>query len=168
MADEVDNDEEKNEKPKASKKLLIIGLLAGLLVGGGGAAGFFIIQSGSAEAEPVGSVQKEVKPQLPDYQYARMEGLQLPLFYKGKVLSYAVMDVSLEVIGNDDKLQVVKNNVLVRDSLLRYFSVNPVGRDDNPNIVDYDKLSEKIKEFANAEARREIVKRVAINQSRSF
>lgn len=168
MAEEVDNNEEQNEKPKGSNKLLIIGLLAGLLVGGGGAAGFFIMQSGSAEAEPVVSGQEEVKPQLPDYQYARMEGLQLPLFYKGRVLSYAVMDVSLEVIGNDDKLQVIKNNVLVRDSLLRHFSVNSVGREDNPNIVDYDKLSEKIKEFANAEAEREIVKRVAINQSRSF
>ena len=167
MAEEVDNEKEPNEKPKASKKLLIIGLLAGLVVGGGVAAGFFIMQSGSAEAELVPSVQ-EVKPQLPDYQYARMEALQLPLFYNGKVLNYAVIDVSLEVIGNDDKLLVVRNNVLVRDALLRHFSVNSVGRDDNPNIVDYDKLSEKIKEFSNAGAKREIVKRVAINYSRSY
>lgn len=169
MAEEEKSTEEEIEKPKSGggKKLLVIGLVAGLLVGGGGVAGFFIMQSGSAEAEPA-AVVVEKKPELPDYQYARMEGLQLPVFHNGRVLNYAVMDVSLEVIGNDDKLQVVKNSVLVRDSLIRHFSVNSVGREDSPNIVDFDKLSEKIKEFANAEANREIVKRVVINQSRSY
>lgn len=168
MAEEENNQEEQIEKPKGSgKKLLIVGLLMGLMVGGGGAAGYFIMKSGPAEVEEA-VVVVEKTPELPDFQYAKMEGLQLPVFYNGRVLNYAVMDVSLEVIGNDDKLQVVRNNFLVRDTLLRYFSVNSVGREDNPSIVDYDKLSEKIKEYANAEAEREIVKRVVINQSRSF
>ncbi len=169
MADEEKIEEGGEENPKSGggKKLLIIGLLAGLVVGGGGAAGFFLMQPAPAEAEPVAEVAI-AEPKKPDYQFARMDGLQLPVFYNGRVLNYAVMDVSLEVIGNDDKMEVVKNGVVVRDALIRHFSVNSVARDDNPNVVDYDKLSEKIKEFANAESNREIVKRVVISQARSF
>ncbi len=168
MAEEEQSEEVTDEKPKGGgKKLLVVGLLAGLVVGGGGAAGFFIMQSDTAEAEPVTeAVVKE--PKRPDYQFARMDGLQLPVFHNGRVLNYAVMDVSLEVIGNDDKMEVVRNGVVVRDALIRYFSVNSVGREDNPSVVDYDKLSEKIKEYANGEANREVVKRVVIGQSRSY
>ena len=172
MADEKEKDEaqpEEIEAPKkGSKKLLIIGLLAGLLVGGGGAAGFFIMQSGEEEVAPAIEEVVEVEPELPDYQYARMDRLQLPVFYKGRILNYAVMDVSMEVIGNNDKLLAVKNVLIVRDSLLRHYSVNSVGREDNPRIVDFDKLSKKITEFANAEANKEIVQRVVISESRSF
>lgn len=165
--EEKDTNEEDKKSSGGSKKLLIVGLLAGLLVGGGGAAGFFIMQSGD-EPEPVEIVVEEKGPELPDYQYARIEKLNLPLFYKGRVLNYAVMNVSLETIGNDDKLLVVKNVIIIKDALLRYFSVNPVGREDNPRIVDFDRLSAKVKEVANQEIGREIVKRVVISESRNF
>lgn len=164
-----ENDENEEEKPKSSKKLLIIGLLLGLLVGGGAAAGFFIMQAESgAEEEHVEEVVEEKAPELPDYQYARMDRLNLPLFYKGRVLNYAVMDVSLETIGTEDKMVVVKNVILIRDALLRHYSVNSIGREDNPRIVDYDSLTETIKEFANKEIGEEIVTRVVIGESRSL
>jgi len=171
MADEEKPQEsEQQQEPKGGgKKLLIVGLLAGLIFGGGGAAGFFILQSGNDTTEHVEEVVvEEKKPELPDYQYARMDRLQLPVFYKGRVLNYAVMDVSMEVIGNDDKMLAVKNVLIVRDALLRHYSVNSVGREDNPRIVDFDKLSGKIMELANAEAHKEIVNRVVISESRSF
>ncbi len=171
MANEEEKSEGENEKKQSGggKKLLIIGLLAGLVVGGGGAAGFFLMQSG--DEEPIVEehvVVEEKKPDLPDYQYAKMDRLQLPVFHNGRILSYAVMDVSMEVIGNDDKLLAVKNALVVRDALLRYYSVNSIGREDNPRIVDYDKLSLKIIELANAEAHRDIITRVIISESRSF
>lgn len=172
MADDKEKNKEQGEEliapKKGSKKLLIIGLLSGLLLGGGGAAGFFIMQSGKEEVVSVEEVAVEKEPELPDYQYARMDRLQLPVFYKGRILNYAVMDVSMEVIGNNDKLLAVKNVLIVRDALLRHYSVNSVGREDNPRIVDFDKLSKKITEFANTEAHKEIVKRVVISESRSF
>jgi len=169
MADEEEIVDEE-EKPKSGgKKLLIIGLVAGLLVGGGGSAGYFLLLSGGEEAEPVEEeLVEEQEPDLPDYRYARMDRLQLPVFYKERVLNYAIMDVSLEVIGNEDKLLVVKNIFIVRDALLRYYSVNSVSRDDNPGIVDFDMLSEKIKEFTNAAAHKEIITRVIISESRSL
>lgn len=177
MADEEKKEDEKNEgeKPKGgSKKLLIIGLIAGLVVGGGAAAGYFIMMpSPNAEIEHVNEeiveeIIEEIVPELPDYQYARMDRLQLPLFYKGRILKYAVMDVSLETIGNGDKMLVVRNILIIRDALLRFYSINSVGRKDNPNIVDFDKLSTKILELANQEAHKDVVKRVVISQSRSF
>lgn len=168
MAEEEKETSAENKKPSGGgKKLLIVGLLAGLIVGGGGAAGFFIMQSGD-DTEPVEVVIEEKAPELPDYQYAKIEKLNLPLFYKGRVLNYAVMNVSLETIGNDDKLLVVKNVIIIKDALLRYFSVNSVGREDNPRIVDFDRLSAKIKEVANQEIGREIVNRVVISESRNF
>ncbi len=169
MADEEEKQEETTEeKPKGSKKLLIVGLFLGLLVGGGGAAGFFIMQSGDASAGAPKEVVVEQKPELPDFQYARMDQLKLPVLYNGRVLNYAVMNVNMEVIGNDDKMLAVKNVIIIRDALLRHYSVNSVGRDDNPRIVDYDKLSDKIIEIANAEAQRDLVKRVVISESHSF
>lgn len=168
MAEEEKETSEVEKKSSGGgKKLLIVGLLAGLLVGGGAAAAFFIMQSGS-DPEPIETVVEEKAPELPDYQYARIEKLNLPLFYKGRVLNYAVMNVSLETIGNEDKLLVVKNVIIIKDALLRYFSINPVGREDNPRIVDFDKLSTKIKEVTNQEIGREIVNRVVISESRNF
>jgi hypothetical protein len=113
-------------------------------------------------------VVEEKSPELPDYQYARMDKLNLPLFYKGRVLNYAVMNVSMETIGNDDKLLVVKNIIIIRDALLRHYSINPVGREDNPRIVNFEVLSAKIKEVVNAEIGRVVVKRVVISENRIF
>ena len=170
MADEEKQEEAtEEEKPKGGgKKLLIIGLLAGLIFGGGGAAGFFMMQSGEEHAEPVEEVVEEHAPELPDYQYANMDRLQLPLFYKGRVLNYTVMDISMEVIGEDNKALVAKNILIIKDKLLRHYSVNSVGREDNPRIVDFISLSEKIKEFANEELHKEVITRVVIGDSRSF
>lgn len=167
MSDE-ENNENEEEKPKTSKKLLFVGLLLGLLLGGGAAAGFFIMQAGDDTEEHVEEVVEEVEPELPDYQYARMDKLSLPVFYKGRVLNYAVMNVSFETIGTEDKMVVVKNVIIIRDTLLRHYSVNSIGREDNPAVVDYDSLTEKIKEFANKEIGKEIVTRVVISESRSF
>ena len=170
MAEEEKDVNDESAKPSGGgKKLLIIGLIAGLFVGGGAAAGFFIMQAGSdKKSEVVEEVVEEKEPELPDFQYARMDRLNLPLFYKGRVLNYAVTNVSLETIGNDDKMIVVKNVIIIKDALLRYFSVNPVGRDDNPRIVDFDKLTTKVKEVANQEIGREIVTRFVISESRKF
>lgn len=170
MADKEEiekKDQEVVEKKDGSKKLLIIGLLLGLFLGAGGVAGFFMTKS-SAPDEVVIEEVVEKAPELPDYQYARMEKLKLPLFYEGRILNYAVMDVSMEVIGNDNKMRLVKNVIIIRDALLRHFSVNSVGRDDNPRIVDYDKLSQKIMEFANNEMHSDLVTRVVVSESRSF
>ncbi|MCP5382183.1 MAG: hypothetical protein H6912_07410 [Kordiimonadaceae bacterium] len=170
MANEEEQQNNEQNNPKSgNKKLLLIGLIAGLIVGGGGAAGFFIMQSHEAlEEVQEEKIVGEKEPELPDYQYARMERLQLPLFYEGKILNYALMDVSIEVIGNKDKMLVVKNIIIIRDALLRFYSVNPVGRDDNPRIVNFDKLSEKIKSLVDEELKKEIVSRVVITQSRNI
>lgn len=169
MAEEDADTENGEEKSSGGgKKLLIVGLLAGLLVGGGAAAGFFIMQGGSEAHDEVEEVVEEIIAELPDYQYARMDRLNLPLFYKGRVLNYSVMNVSMETIGDDDKQLVEKNTIIIRDALLRYYSINTVGREDNPRIVDFDKLTAKIKELVNAEIGREIVTRVVISENMIF
>ncbi|MDG1707635.1 MAG: hypothetical protein P8H03_02680 [Emcibacteraceae bacterium] len=168
MAEEDENDDTVEEKSSGGgKKFLIVGLLGGLLLGGGAAAGYFITQADNKEAEETEVVEVKA-PELPDFQYARMDKLNLPLFYKGRILNYSVMNVSMETLGNDDKLLVVRNVIIIRDALLRYYSVNSIGREDNPRIVDFDRLSTKIKDVANAEIGREIITRVVISENRSF
>jgi flagellar basal body-associated protein FliL len=167
MAEEDENDDTVEETSSGGgKKLLIIGLLGGLLHGGGAAAGFFIMQSGNEDQ--VVEVVEEKAPELPDFQYARMDKLNLPLFYNGRILNYSVMNVSMETLGTDDKLLVVRNVIIIRDALLRYYSVNSIGREDSPRIVDFNRLSDKIKEVVNAEIGREIVTRVVISENMSF
>lgn len=78
------------------------------------------------------------------------------------------MDISLETIGNENKMAIIRNVLIIRDALLRYYSVNSVGREDNPRIVDFDKLSAKILEVANQEIHNEAVTRVVISENRNF
>ncbi len=173
MADEEksDNEQKKDEKPKGGgKKLLIIGLLSGLILGGGGAAGFFIMQPSEADEDAIEEIVEEVEPApvLPDYRYVDIERLQLPNIYNGRVLNYVSMNVSMEVIGEQDKMLLEKTVLIIRDSLIRYYSENSIGRKDSPRIADFEGLSEKIKEFANNEVHKEIVERVIVNESRAL
>ena len=173
MADEenTDGNQEEGEKPKAgSKKLLIIGLLSGFILGGGGAVGFFIMQPSETDEDTIEEIVEEVEPApvLPDYQYVDIERLQLPNIYNGRVLNYISMNVSMEVIGEQDKMILEKTVLIIRDSLIRYYSENPIGREDSPRIADFEGLSEKIKEFANNEVHKEIVERVIVNESRAL
>ena len=173
MADEENTDEsqKEEEKPKGgSKKLLIIGLLSGLILGGGGAVGFFIMQPSETDEDPIEEIVEEVEvaPVLPDYQYVDIERLQLPNIYKGRVLNYVSMNVSMEVIGEQNKMLLEKTVLIIRDSLIRYYSENSIGREDSPRIADFDGLSQKIREFANNEVHKEIVERVIVSESRSL
>ncbi|MBT5187726.1 MAG: hypothetical protein HOH19_12470 [Kordiimonadaceae bacterium] len=171
MADEeTKEDDVIEENPKGgSKKLLIVGVLLGLLIGGGAAAGYFIMMpSDAVDEEVVAEVEPEPEPVLPDYQYAAIERLQLPNIYQGRILNYVMMNISMEVIGEKDKLLVEKNVLIIRDALIRYYSENPLGREDNRAIADFTSLSQKIKELANQEAHKEVVQRVIISQSRAI
>jgi flagellar basal body-associated protein FliL len=173
------NDKENDEKEipeevkpaSGGKKFLIIGLSVGLLIGGGAAAAVLMfLPKGDANIEAVETAEEEeyVAPELRDYQYAKMDKLQLPLIHNGRVLNYVVMDISMEVIGTENKMVIVKNTVIIRDELIRHFSENSVGQKDNPRTVDYNGLSEKIIEIANAHVHQDMVKRGMISQSRLF
>jgi hypothetical protein len=78
------------------------------------------------------------------------------------------MNISMEVIGEPDKLLVERNILIIRDALIRFYSENPLGREDNRTIADFTSLSQKIKELANHEAHKEAVQRVIISQSRAI
>ncbi|MCC3860609.1 flagellar basal body-associated FliL family protein [Pseudemcibacter aquimaris] len=162
---EDEKPEEKTEEGGGGKKLLIVGLLAGLIVGGGGAAGYFIMQSGNDGGAEVVEAEPEPEIERPDYQYAQLDRLSLPLFHNGRVLNYAMMSVSLETIGEENMTLVNKNMIIIKDALLRHYSNNSVGREDNPRVVDFDKLSSKIQEIIDQEIGKNIVTRVVINDA---
>ena len=171
MADEEEKKEEgaEEEKPQGGcKKLLIIGLLAGLIFGGGGAAGYFIMMPSDEGHEETAEAEPEPEVVLPDYQYAEINRLQSPNIYNGRILNYVLMNISMEVIGEPDKLLVERNILIIRDALIRFYSENPLGREDNRTIADFTSLSQKIKELANHEAHKEAVQRVIISQSRAI
>lgn len=162
-------DEDKGEdvpKSGGGKKLLIIGLLAGLIIGGGGAAGALIMMGGGEHPpEPVPPVKEEPKK---DPHFVKVERVTLPVIHKNRILGNAQIDFSLEVDDNDSKMALIRDLPEIRDSLLRHYSVTPIGKEGNPRNIDYAGLKETVKKLSNDVLKNDMVKRVMIVQARYF
>lgn len=174
MAEEEKKAKEENseEAPSGgSKKLLIIGLLLGLVVGGGGAAGALIMMGGDgehAEAPVEEEVVEEVVEELPEYLYVKIEKFNVPLVRNNRLLGYMMMDLSLEMEGEDDKLRVSNKLFVIRDAFLKDVTDTPVGKPDNPRMIDYDALKKRLKDAANHVLHKDIVRQVLVVEARKF
>ncbi len=171
MANQEDIKEEdtKEGKPKGGgKKLLIIGLFLGLLVGGGGGFGAFMMLGSGDEA--VETVEEVIVPEEPeiDPHFVKIERLNVPLISNNRVLGSLMIDFSLEVDGNDNKMRVIRALPEIRDAMLRHFSEISVGKPDNPKSVDYPLLKNTLKDISNKVLHDSLVLRVMIVQVRQF
>jgi len=165
MAEE-ENTEENGEENSGGggKKLLIIGLLAGLIVGGGGAAGALMMMGGGDEeaAEVVEEVEEE-KPK--EFHYVKMERFNAPMMHKGRVLSYVMLDLSLEVESNEKKLLLVRNMPIIRDAFLKDVTSRPIGKPESPQIIDYAGLTKRLTNISNKVVREKIVNKALVVQA---
>ncbi len=170
MADEDDEIETEEEKPKSgSKKLLIIGLFIGLLLGGGGGFGAYMMLAGGnkpeVHEEEVAVIVKEPKT---DPFFVKVDRMTLPLIHKNRVLGNVVIDFSMEVDGNDNKMMVIRYLPEIRDAMLRHFSVTPIGKTDSPRNIDYPRLKKTLKDISNNVLDDPLVMRVMVVQARLF
>ncbi|WP_321392020.1 flagellar basal body-associated FliL family protein [Emcibacter sp.] len=172
MADEEKKDESGNDAGNAGggKKLLIIGLAAGILLGGGiGAGAFFMLGSSSEE-----HVEEEVAEEEPEPEkqkelfFVKMEKFTVPLMYKGRVLRYVVMDLSLEVDNNEHKLEVVQSLPIIRDAMLRDVSKNTIADHDNPNVIDFEEFTSRVTRIGNDVMGEHLIKKTLIVESRGY
>lgn len=174
MADEKEAETEDNkaeEKPKGSKKLLIIGLLLGLLVGGGGGAGAFFMLGGNHEVaeEPPEDTHEEAAPEEEThFSYVKIERLTVPLIDGKRMLGNVVLDLSLEVDGDENKIKIVRYLPEIRDALLRHYSENPVGKRDYPRSIDYVRLKKTTRDICNKILHEDVVSRVMVVQVQQF
>ncbi|WP_138379897.1 flagellar basal body-associated FliL family protein [Luteithermobacter gelatinilyticus] len=142
------------------KKFLIVGLLAGLVIGGAaGGAAFLFLGAETGGMAPGAAQEKKDPPKPKDIHYVKMERFTAPLVHKGRVLNYVVMDLSIEVESNENKLLVVRNLPLIRSALLQSVSETPIGRKDNPYMVDYQAFSDRMKKISN-----EVIGKTAVNK----
>lgn len=169
MADDKEEDTAEETPKSGSKKLLIIGLLAGLVLGGGGGAGAFMMMGGGAkEAVHEEEVVVEVEEPKNDPSYVKIERMTLPLVYKNRVLGNVMIDFSLEVDGDDNKMTVIRYLPEIRDAMLRHFSDISIGKTDNPRSVDYPQLKKTLKQISNKVLHDPLVLRVMVVQVRQF
>ncbi|MBL4801461.1 MAG: hypothetical protein JKY45_06165 [Emcibacter sp.] len=169
MADNEDVDTNEEEKAEGgSKKLLIIGLVAGLLLGGGGGAGAFMMMSGGEEAAE--HHEEEVVEEEPkvDTQFVKLERMTLPLVQNNRILGNMVIDFSMEVEGDENKMTVIRNLPEIRDAMLRHYSNASLGKTDNPRNVDYPRLKKTLKDISNKLLHDSLIVRVMIVQARQF
>lgn len=169
MADE-DKAETEEEKPESgSKKLLIIGLLVGLLLGGGGGVGaFMMLAGGEEEAEVLEEEVPVVTVPETDPHFVKIDRMTLPLVHKNRILGNVMIDFSMEVDGNDNKMVVIRNLPEIRDAMLRHFSVTPIGKEGSPRNVDYPRLKKTLEDISNEVLHDPLVLRVMIVQARQF
>lgn len=163
--------EETEEAPKGGgKKLLIIGLLLGLIVGGGGAAGALIMMGGGDKHEEahVEEVVEEVVEEEPDYDYVKINKFNVPLVHNDRILGYMTMNLSLEVVGDEDSLKVHNKLFIIRDAFLKEVSDTPVGKPGQPKVVDYASLKKRLKNRANEILHGDVVLQVLVVEARQF
>lgn len=167
MADQEEEIAEEEEPKKGSKKLLIIGLLVGLLLGGGGGAGAFVMLGGEEKAE---EVHEEVVVEEPktDPQFVKIDKVTIPLVYNNRVLGNMMIDFSIEVDGDENKMAVIRNLPEIRDAILRHYSDMPLGKAKSPRSVDYPRLKETLKDISNKILHEPLVLRVMIVQALQF
>jgi len=167
MADQEETETEV-EKPKSGgKKLLIIGLLAGLLLGGGGGVGAFMMLAGGDEEKPHEEVVVVEEPKI-DTQFVKMDRVTIPLVHNNRVFGNMVIDFSMEVDGDDNKMTVIRNLPEIRDAMLRHYSDTPIGKPDSPRSVDYPRLKKTLKDISNKILHEPLVMRVMVVQARQF
>lgn len=169
MADEEKAEQQDKKPEKGSKNLLIIGLLAGLLLGGGGGFGAFMMMGSgenheTSEEEPV---VEEPEAEL-ELHFVKVEHVTIPLVHNRRLLGNMMMDFSLEVEGNENKMAVIQNLPEIRDAILRHYSDTPLGKKDSPQTVDYPRLKKTIKDISNRILHEPVVRRVMVVQVRRF
>jgi len=169
MAEQTNESAEGQEKNNGKggaggRKFLVLGLIAGLGLGGGGTAGYFLFAGGDETAtEPV---KAEEAPQPPQKTtFVKLERLSAPLVSNGRVLGYVLLDLSLEVKGAEDELRVAQRLPALRAAFLKEVTDTPIGKQDQPMVIDYDGLTGRLRTVANRELGRETVLRVLVTQS---
>ncbi len=162
----ADNKDEGQDKKAGSggRKFLIIGLAAGLLVGAGGAGAYFLFMAkDKAASAPVAAKEAPKPPKTTSF--VKLEHLSAPLVSNGKVLGYVLLDLSLEVKGSADELHVAQRLPELRAAFLKDVTDTPIGKPDQPMMIDYDALTTRLRTLANQQLGEEAVVRVLVTQS---
>lgn len=163
------DDKAKEADGKASagggKKLLIIGLAAGLLVGGGIAAAYFLFLAPQKKA--VAAVEAPPPPPPPpeNTTFVKVDRVSAPLVHEGQVLGYVLLDLSLEVKGNANELLVAQRLPALKAAFLKEVTRAPIGKEGEPLIIDFDALTNRLRQAANQELGKAAILRVLITQS---
>lgn len=157
--------EQEQTKPRKRSKLpLVAGLAAGLILGGGGAAGYFLFLTGGRPAPPQPVAQPAAKAP-PKTFFVKVDRLSAPLVDGQRVVAYVLLDLSLEIKDSDVELMIAQRMPALRDAFLREMTRTTISRADQPLIVDFDALAERLRSAANAELQRDGVLRVLVTQT---
>ena len=166
MADNDENTEDENSGG-SSKKLLIIGLVIGLALGGGGAVAALMSGGGDEAAEKPPEKEAPAKHKI-DIHFVKIERFNVPLVHKGRVLHYMMMDLSLEVDGNDNKLKIVHRMPAIRDAFLKDVTKKSLSDPQHPRIMDFAAFKKRFKNTANEILHEDLVLNVLIVNSAQF
>lgn len=149
------------------RKFLVIGLLAGLLIGGGGAGAYFLFlgneEQASASVETPAPPPAEEKPV--ETVFVKLERLSAPLVSNDRVMGYVLLNLSLEVKGTENEVKVAQRLPALKAAFLRDVTTTPIGKPDQPMIIDYESLTSRLTEVANRELGEDMILRVLVTQS---
>ncbi len=123
MAEEKNDVQQTETKPKKSKKFLLMIIVAALILAGAGVAGFLILKKGSAQKEKDPTAKKEEVVELPKEKekaiLIQLDPFILNLSEPGR---FVKLTVHLEV--KNEKIQQYVNNRMpkIRDSIITLVS----------------------------------------------
>ena len=164
--DELETDD---DVPKRSKLKFIILAVVGLLIVAGGA--YFVTgMFGSSEddalvdGEAIEDASEDIGPiDDEDLVYLSIDRLPAPLMgANGRVQGYVFLDFSLEMHSGFDQSFVSERMPRVKDAFIRAISANGVGRANAPGVIDFDRVTDYLRDAANEVLGAEVVKRVLI------
>ncbi len=158
---------------KPSKKLLIIGLVLGLALGGGGAAAVFLTKGDAPaegkDGEHVGNDAdgdpEAVETPVVETAFVKLDRLSAPFVYQGRILGYVLLDLSLEVEKGPQEMRIAQQLPSLRAAFLIEVTERPIGKPDQPTVIDYEGASQRLLDVANRELKGAELRRILITQS---
>lgn len=158
----------RNSRAGGGRKPLMIGLAAGLLAGGAAVAAYFLLlrPAGPAADKPVAAAPDAATASASAAAtYVKLDRLSAPLLADNIVMGYVLLDLSLEVKNKSDELAVVQKLPALRAAFLRAVTETPIGKPDQPLVVDFASLTARLQDTANRELGKPLVKRVLVVQT---
>jgi len=167
MADNNAAGNEQAAKSGGGRKFLVIGLMLGLLIGGAGAGGYFLFMGGEedASASVTGTEIPEKAAKPVKTVFVKLDQLSAPLVSNGRVMGYVLLDLSLEVKASEHEVKVAQRLPALKAAFLKEVTSTPIGKPDQPMIIDYEALTSRLTSVANRELGEELILRVLVTQS---
>jgi flagellar basal body-associated protein FliL len=160
------------EAKKAKKKRMLIlaaAVVGGIVLGGGGVGAYFIFGHKNEAVKPLevkeNAAEKEKAPAAPAIAFVNLANLTAPIVDNGKTIEYVMLDFALEVTPGKEEASVFQQLPVLRAAFLKEVTEHSIGTAEDPTVIDYGGLQDRLLDVANQAIKDGAIKRVLVTRT---